>query len=352
MKRCIRAWLLLMALALAFGVPAQAETKTIRLSFAGDCTLGGDEGWMNHSIGTFKVMQKEQDSYAYFLEKCQPIFASDDFTLVNLEVVLADTARGKREGRKWNFRGTTDYVRVLTEGSVEGVTLGNNHAQDFGAPGLKSTKETLTNAGVAYCVDQEVCFYEKDGVKIAFMGFWESSFHGKLKWIRQEIPRLKTQEGCAAVVVVYHGGNEYKQKHSKEQEKDLRAAIDAGADLVVGHHPHVIQGIEVYKNRNILYSMGDFCYGGNRKPRAMEYPTYVAGVEMQFDEKGYLAQQLTIHPFRISATAPRNNYQPYPVTGEEAQEVMKLIQNDTPFALNPYVEGRGAVQDVLRNGSR
>lgn len=351
MKRYRRAAVMTLLLFL-LPYAAKAETKTVKLTFAGDCTLGNHEGWMNHSTGTFKVMQQEQDSYAYFFEKSQPIFANDDFTLVNLEVVLADTPKGKKEGRKWNFRGTTDYVRILTEGSVEGVTLGNNHAQDFGAIGLKSTKETLNKAGVRYCVDKEVCFYEKDGVKIAFMGFWESSFHGKLPWIRQEIPRLKAEEGCDAVVIIYHGGNEYKKKHSMDQEKDLHAAIDAGADLVVGHHPHVIQGMEVYKNRTIFYSMGDFCYGGNRKPRAIEYPTFVAGVEMRFDETGYRSQQVTIHPFRISATSPRNNYQPYPVTGEEANEVMRLIQNDTPFALNPYVEGQGAVQETLMNDGR
>lgn len=346
MKRFMHAALLFMAMIL-LACSATAETRSIRLTFAGDCTLGNHEGWMNHSVGTFKVMQQEQGNYTYFLEKCRPIFANDDYTVVNLEVVLADTPKGKREGRKWNFRGTTDYVRILTEGGVEAVTLGNNHAQDFGSTGLKSTKETLKKAGVDYCVDKEVCLFEKDGIKIAFMGFWESSFHSKLKWIKQEIPRLKQEEGCAAVVVLYHGGNEYKQKHSKEQEKDLRAAIDAGADLVVGHHPHVIQGMEVYKNRTIFYSLGDFCYGGNRKPRAIEYPTFVAGVEMHFDDTGYLSQQVTIHPFRISGTAPRNNYQPYPVTGEEAEEVMRLIQNDTPFELAPYVEGQGAVQKTL-----
>lgn len=330
-----------------FGLAQDEDIKTIKLSFAGDCTLGGHEGWMNYSIGTFRVMQQEVGNYTYFLEKVQDIFANDDCTVVNLEVVLADSPRGLNPQRKWNFRGTTDYVNILTQGSVEAVTIGNNHAKDFGQLGFDSTRQTLTAAGVGYCVDQEVFFFEKDGVRIAFLGFWETSFRSHRQWLETEIPRLKAEENCAAVVVLYHGGREYNQKHAKSQQEDMRWAVDVGADLVVGHHPHVLQGMEIYNNRAIYYSLGDFCYGGNRKPRAIEYPTIVLGVEMAFDGQGLLWQQATIHPARISGTSPRNNYQPYLVTGEQALEVMTLIQNDTAHQLAPYREGEGAVQDKL-----
>lgn len=343
---------LALALTLQGGAQASAPQSvgpvtTLRLTFAGDCTLGNHEGWMNHSVGTFKVMQKEVGNYTYFLEKCQPLFSQDDFTLVNLEGVLADSAAGLNPERKWNFRGPTEYVNILTQGSVEGVTLGNNHTKDFGAPGLKSTQETLDAAGVAWCLDKKAAFFEKDGVKIAFLGFWETSFNSHRAWLADEIPRLKAQEGCQAVVVLYHGGNEYNQKHADSQQKAMRYAVDCGADLVIGHHPHVLQGVERYKNRMIFYSLGDFCYGGNRKPRAIEYPTMVVSIQMRFDNQGYYAQQATIHPFRISATAPRNNYQPYPASGAEAQQVMQLLQDDTDFTLAPYVDGQGAVQDTL-----
>lgn len=339
---------LLLILALLPGLASAGEELTVvKLTFAGDCTLGGHEGWMNYTIGTFRVMQQEVGNYTYFLEKVQDIFANDDCTVVNLEVVLADSARGLNPERKWNFRGTTDYVNILTQGSVEAVTLGNNHARDFGAPGFDSTRETLKGAGVGYCVDQEVFFFEKDGVRIAFLGFWETSFRSHKKWLTAEIPRLKTEENCAAVVILYHGGREYNLKHAASQQEDMRWAIDAGADLVVGHHPHVLQGVEYYKNRAIFYSLGDFCYGGNRKPREAEYPTIVLGVELAFDHSGLVWQQTTIHPARISGTAPRNNYQPYLVTGEQAEDVMNRLQNDTAHELAPYVEDQGALQPKL-----
>ncbi len=339
--------LALLVILLLLPALAAGEVTTIKLTFVGDCTLGGHEGWMNYSIGTFKVMQQEVGNYTYFLEKVQDIFAQDDCTIVNLEVVLADSARGLNPERKWNFRGATDYVNILTQGSVEAVTLGNNHTMDFGRPGFDSTRETLKAAGVSYCIDQEVFFFERDGARVAFLGFWETSFRRHKKWLATEIPRLKAEEGCDAVVILYHGGREYNVKHAKSQQEDMRWAIDAGADLVVGHHPHVLQGIEQYNNRAIYYSLGDFCYGGNRKPREVEYPTIVLGVELAFDEHGLAWQQATIHPARISGTAPRNNYQPYLVTGDQALDVMTRLQNDTTHELAPYVEGQGAVQPKL-----
>ncbi len=339
-------WLMLAS----FAVPAAAQAAsltTVRLSFAGDCTLGGDERWMNYSIGTFKVMRDQVNNDAYFLEKCREIFANDDLTVVNLEGVLSDSDRGKVEGKKWNFRGPTDSVSILTLGSVEAVTLGNNHSGDYGRYGLQSTRQALRDAGIEYCLDEESFIYEKEDVRIAFLGFWETAFRAKAEWLKREIVRLKTEEGCRAVVILYHGGSQYQLKHRKLQTEDAHYAIDIGADLFIGHHPHVLQGIEVYKNRHIIYSLGDFCYGGNRKPRAIEYPSMVAGFELRFENGEYLGQQLTIHPFRISATAPRNNFQPYPVAGEEAQEVMTILQNDTPFTLAAFVPGKGAMQPFL-----
>jgi len=341
-------WLLMASFVLTAAAQAQSTpVTTIKLSFAGDCTLGGDERWMNYSLGTFKAMRAQVDNDAYFFEKCQKIFAQDDLTLVNLEGVLSDSNRGLVKGKKWNFRGLTDSVNILKLGSVEAVTLGNNHSGDYGRFGLDATRQALRDAGIQYCLDEESFIYEKEGVRIAFLGFWETAFRAKRAWLKQEIARLKTEEGCQAVVILYHGGSQYQQKHNKAQTEDAHYAIDIGADLFIGYHPHVLQGIEIYKNRHIIYSLGDFCYGGNRKPRAIEYPGMVTSFELRFEKGEYLGQQLTIHPFRISATAPRNNFQPYPVLGGEADEVMRLLQNDTAHTLAAFVPGLGAQQPFL-----
>lgn len=345
MKKRVFTLLLLAALALTPLVPAET---VMRLHFVGDCTLGGHEGWMGYSIGTFKVMAEKQGNYGYFLEKCLPLFQNDDFTIANLEGVLADTPKGLNKSTKWNFRGATEYVSVLTLGSVEAVTLGNNHTGDFGKPGLHSTKDALTAAGILYSIDEESFVLEKDGVRVGFLGFSAGRYGRYKKKLPGLISALKNDQGCAAVVLQYHGGQQYSMRHNKKQTEDMRYAVDCGADLVIGHHPHVLQGIEQYKNRHIVYSLGDFCYGGNRKPRAIEYPTMVLGVDLHFDAQGaYAGQRLTIHPFHISATRPRNDYRPCPVSGKDADEVMRIIADDTPFPLAPYQEGAGAVQAYL-----
>jgi poly-gamma-glutamate capsule biosynthesis protein CapA/YwtB (metallophosphatase superfamily) len=332
--------------ALRYSPSLAEEAVIVKLSFAGDCTLGGNESWMNYSTGTFmSVMAAQDNTYPFLLT--QELFGKDDYTLVNLEGVLSDSSKGINHDRKWNFRGYTKYADILTLGGIEAVTLGNNHSKDYSNYGLTQTKNTLTAAGIDYCDTKEICYYEKGDVKIAFLGFWETAFHSNKKWIKETIPKLKSQESCDAVVVLYHGGNEYSQNHSQTQTDDLHYAIDCGADLCIGHHPHVIQGVEVYKNRTILYSLGDFCFGGNRKPRTIEYPTFIAGFELAFTSAGYQYQQLTIHPFHISGTAPRNNFQPCPALGADASEVLGLIQADTSFPLNPHREGAGAVQDRI-----
>lgn len=335
--------LLALLLCLWLAAPAALAGQTeIRLSFAGDCTLGGHEDWMNYRSGTFKVMAEEQ-GYAYFFEHAREIFSQDDLTLVNLEGVLQDHARGRNRALKWQFRGDPAYAEILRLGSIEMVTLGNNHTRDFGQIGLQSTMDALDQAGIAWCHERVASFYEKDGVRLAFIGYWGPDFRKQKDGFAAFVQQLR-QQGADAVILNYHGGQQYRQKHRQSQTEDMRFAIDCGVDLVIGHHPHVLQGMEVYKNRSIVYSLGNFCYGGNRQPRAVEYPSMVLSVALRFDEAGYQSQQLTIHPYRISGTAPRNNYQPLPADDQQAAEVMAIIQADTPYELQPYVPGQGAPQ--------
>ena len=155
------------------------------------------------------------------------------------------------------------------------------------------------------------------------------------------------------VIVCLHHGEEYQDKHNdKDQTRFARHAIDSGADLVVGTHPHVLQGIEVYKNRLIFYSLGNFVFGGNKNPlsdkkTAKQIPTALMSVELQFDQNQLYSTQFTIHPYYETGDEQINNYQPVPVTADKAQRVMDILQSDTPFTLNPFIEGEGAVQDII-----
>lgn len=338
MKKVIALLLLCLAPALALG-------ETITMTFVGDCTLGCDVDWLEDERAFPNVIAREGMDYPF--ANVRHLFEADDLTVVNLEGVLADTNEGIMGGRKYNFRGPTTYTQMLTGASVELAVLGNNHAFDFGKPGHESTKAALTAACIGYAIDDEPYIFEKNGVRIGVLSYLSDAYSERLKRLPEIIGALREEDGCAAVVVCVHGGTEYKLRRSMGQRSFAHAAISAGADLFIGHHPHVLQGLEVYENRNIVYSLGNFVFGGNRRILSEHKHTMVAQVEMTFEEGVYTGQRLTIHPAIATGTLDRNNYQPYLATGEEAKEVMRILNKDSKPDPEPYVEGVGAVQAWL-----
>lgn len=329
--------------------PAWALGETeMTFTFTGDCALGCNYSWVNAPISFVKVI--EANDYAYPFVNVKEIFENDDLTVINLENVLQDSDAGRASGRKYNFRGPTDYVNMITQNSIEACSLGNNHIKDFGSRGLTSTKDTLTGGGVGWFIDKDVFVFEKDGVKVALLSYWESSFNSHKKWLKTELPRLKSEEGVDFIVICLHAGDEYRFKHSKSVTEKARLAIDYGADLVVGTHPHVLQGMEVYKDRTIFYSLGNFVFGGNRKYQEGRIQGMLAQVKLTFaDDGAYQSQQATLIPCQITGTFPQNNYQPFLLSGGEAQAVIDLIQADTDFPLPAYEEGIGSVLPPVEN---
>ena len=327
-----------------FSCQAAEAATTIKISFAGDCTLGADPDWYNYGRSYIKVIEKEGMAYPFSLVKS--LFEKDDLTMVNLEGVFKDNTADKRRHVKYNFRGPTSFAQILPLGSVELVTLANNHTLDYGKSGLASTQKALTEVGVDYCIDQTVYYYEKDGARIAFIGFSRYSYNTHKRWLRTALPEMK-ENGVDFVIVNLHAGNEYSTAIYPVARRIAHELIDLGADLIIGHHPHVLQGMEIYKNRPILYSIGNFSFGGNWRLNIASLDTVVVQADIEFDDKGYLSQQITFFPAHSSGTVEFNDYRPLLVTGEAADRVMEKIQKSTEFPLNPFVEGIGAVQDKL-----
>ena len=317
---------------------ALAESTTLTFSFAGDVTLGCDEDWWDDDRAFPNVA--EPQGYDYPFAKVQHLFAADDLTIVNLEGVLQDGSEGMASGRKYNFRGPARYTGFLTHGSIEAVTLGNNHMGDFGRTGLASTKAALDAAGVGWMHNDTPFIFEKNGIRVAFLGYLQDAFYDRMERLPEIVRQLKDEEGCAAVVMNLHIGVEYETEHHRTQRVSAAEAIAAGVDLVIMHHPHVVQGVAQFHNRYVVYSLGNFCFGGNRFIRAEQYPSLVAVVTMTFEDGVYAGQQMTLHPMHCTG-APGNNYQPVPVSDGEAQQVMAQIAADTDFDLPPYQEGQG-----------
>ena len=347
--------LLLLFLPQAF-CAAEGEKKVkVTLTFTGDVTLGSEERNMNNPDSFHGYASRE--GYGWFFRNMKEMFSADDLTLVNLEGVLSDRGWGEDKSKTFRFRGPADYARILKESGIEACAVSNNHIMDYGKRGYEDTKAALTAQGILYCGNQDYFILGKDGIKIAFFALGNMYFTRYRDFVKNTIAKLRTEDGVNAVVCSFHAGQEYvPRRRSRDQEKYARIAVeDWGADLVVMHHPHVLQGIDRLNGRYVFYSLGNFCFGGNMTIRSQEnnarvrtLETAVIQVELCFSGNGtYLGQSGRIYPCFISSSAETvndpNDFQPKFVTGEEAGGVMARIQEDTTFELGVPDEGKGYV---------
>lgn len=340
----------------------QNAPKQITISFAGDCTLGNTPRQRTYQYEDSFEGCIAREGMAYPFEKVRYVFFNDDLTVVNLEGAFHDTERG-RVDKTYNFRSATENVRILTLAGVEAVSLGNNHSTDYGQPGIDSTVKTLENAGVGWFGVGEgfngVYIFEKDGVRIGFIsvyyGFWaRGGKNGEA--IKANIKELQ-DNNCNLIIAAIHGGVEYDPKHDANQEKMANWMFRNGADMVIGHHPHSIQGMSIANGRTTFWSLGNFVFGGNpklnyknpAKNNVLNIETFIAQITFSFDENNqYLGHQINLIPCYMSGGTGYNNYQPVLVAGAEAARVIAAIQADSrPLKLNPYIDGLGALQDFV-----
>ncbi|NLI20275.1 MAG: CapA family protein [Clostridiales bacterium] len=310
--------------------------RTVTLTFAGDCTLGGETG------GSAKrfAYTAESQGYGYPLINLRPLFSADDLTLVNLEGVLSDRTLIKTD-KEFNFKGKPAYADILALGGVEAVTLANNHALDYGAAGLEDTRAALTAAGLAWCDEAHVLVLDADGVRV---GVTASVMGLDRKLFLRQAATLR-ELGCATIVHVMHMGVEYADTLTAAQVSTARFLAEQGVALVVGHHPHVAQGLAVIDRTTVAYSLGNCVFGGNTDPR--DYDACVLSAAFHFLDGALTDTQATVWPIRVSGDTRRNDYQPVLLSGEDAARVMDKMQTTSAFALAPFIPGRGAVQPAV-----
>lgn len=336
--------LLLLAGLFLFGASSSAE-KSVLLTFTGDCTIGSEEIKRREPDSFVSVIP--QKGFAYPFARFLPLFEQDDCTVINLEGVLSDSRNDEQKSKSYRFRGDTALTAVLTAGSVEACSLGNNHIGDFGKQGILSTQEALEAAGIGWFLNGTPWIIEKDGIRIAFFSVNETAYFENSESIRGQMVRMKESGEVNAVVVCYHSGREYTARHYKNQEERSKTFIRFGADLVIINHAHVVQGINVVSNRTVCYSLGNFVFGGNKEIRYWPYGNrvltsrycLVVRARMDFDDDGtYLGQQITLYPAFTSDDPEINHFQPYPVHGEDAATVIDAAQFDTGFRIPDVTE--------------
>ena len=302
-------------------LPTPNAEISITISVVGDCTLGTDE---NFNYARSLNAYYEKNGPAYFLKNVKSIFEADDLTIANLEGTFTDLKT--RADKTYAFKGPAEFVKILTSSSVEAVTLANNHSRDYGMQSLTDTRNTLDSAGVIHFGYDVTKVVEVKGIKVGLVGIYELIDHtGRAQQVKDNIAKVKS-EGADIVIVIFHWGIERDAAPNSHQTMLGRLAIDEGADLVCGHHPHVLQGIETYKGKNIVYSLGNFCFGGNSNPSDKD--TMIFQQTFTVTKDGVKDDNVTnVIPCSLSSERNRNNYQPTPATGSEAERIMKKIKD-------------------------
>jgi poly-gamma-glutamate synthesis protein (capsule biosynthesis protein) len=309
-----------------------ADTSSVKnkvvISAAGDVTLGYR---FNDVFGYVERKEGKDSAFVYPFSQVKRYF-ENSISIVNLEGPLTDS--NDKMPKKFNFKGSTEYAKCLSRASIEIVNLANNHSFDYGKKGLEQTLAALEKEKVLYCgagrnleEARQSRIIEEQGVKVAFLGYADvgNGFRASKEagvapcvedYIVQDIKKARLEADI--VVVSFHFGEERMKYPTGRQKQMARKAIDSGANIVIGHHPHVLQGIERYHHGIIFYSLGNFCFGGNQDPRDKD--SMIAQVIVSKDS----IESFYVVPVKISS---QNLFQPYVVEGEEKSRIYSKIKD-------------------------
>ena len=323
----------------------ETEPQPVRyvLTFAGDCTMGNQKGASLESgfIGTIG-----QD-YDYPFADVIDYFKNDTATFINLEGTFTDYPYA--DDKMFAFKGPKEYVNILTQGSVEFANVANNHIYDYGQQGYNDTISLLDEHGIAYAEHKDHTVFEvADGLKI---GVYSVAGAYNTVGLAENINAMK-KAGADIIIACMHWGQEYYYVPNSDQVIIARAAIDAGADIVYGHHPHVLQKIEEYKDGIIFYSLGNFSFGGNNSPADKD--TALLQQEFIRYPDGTLEMgELTIIPCYVSGILDYgNDYQPMPIPETDADAYQRVLNklSGNHYQTSLYVPYRDDLNTTATTG--
>lgn len=300
----------------------QKDNAAISIVAVGDVMLGS---WVTPIL--------ERRGRRYPFEKTAPYFVSADVTIANLEAPF--TEAGELFDKKYNFKVPPKFARGLPESGVAVVTLANNHIMDFGESGLLSTLATLDSVGIKYSgagrnlrgAHQPVVV-DLRGKSVAFFGYsmtFPTEFYAREDSSGTAYPEPELmaanlrawEDSVDFTVASFHWSAEKRESPKDYQIYFAHLAIDSGADLVLGHHPHVLQGLEIYKNRLIAYSLGNFAFGS--------YSSYAVDSIIL---KAYLSDEGLFYAQCIPINVDNSEieFQPAVLDGERKKRVIEKLQ--------------------------
>jgi poly-gamma-glutamate synthesis protein (capsule biosynthesis protein) len=318
---------ILAALILCFTIPALGETSPgdiLTLSFVGDLSIGDKYSSMNYDLGYAKTVDKNGLDWPFSLVR--PLLDADDVTVANLEVVF--TTKKKQANKDMNLIADPKYAQVLLQSGVDVVNTANNHSYDFLSAGYQESMKTLDSAGIPHfgtispgsdSMADKILAYDIKGIKIGFVGFTYPQ-DSDLNRIIKRIQTLRDQ-GCSLVIASLHWGRELHTTPSSWQYVYAKKILDAGADVIYGHHPHILQPVQFYKGKPIFYSLGNFTFGtmGRADP-----DTGIFQLRYSLTKDGLELANFTVIPCRTQGTG---DYRPYELKEEAERKTMlkKLV---------------------------
>lgn len=295
----------------------------ITISAVGDCTFGIEAARGSYA-GSFNDYYDRYGS-SYFFENVKHIFAESDLAIANLEGPLTES--NNIDKKEYNYKGHKEYTDALVDGYIDVVNLENNHTFDYGRNGYNDTTAALDDANIGYFGNGTVYITDIKGVKIGLissMGTDPAQY--RLNKIKSSLDYL---DKCNVdiKIITFHWGTMLEPVADSRQKTIARFAIDNGADLVIGHHPHILQGVEEYNGGYIAYSLGNFIFdmGVRTEDRAesmiLKYKFYVKGKEI-VDKKAELI------PTYVTSSFDRgvNDYKPVILEGEDKARVLEKIR--------------------------
>ena len=306
---------------------ADGESELV-LTFGGDAVLGTREAWWKKEESFLAYLEANGMSYPF--SGLQSVFGEDDMTFVNLECVLKADSAGENKDKEYRFRGLPEYTEILWDGSIEQVNIANNHYIDYGTAGRDATRQALEDAGMPYSGYGYTYIWEKDGHRIGFAGCRETIFKSDKEVIRRDVAALR-RAGCDVVIYSCHWGTEYRATHNSQQEEMAREAMLAGVDIIVGAHPHVVQGIGTAGNTVVLWSLGNLMFGGTHDMKTFD--ATLAQVRLRFSGDDYVGCTVSYIPIQTSSAEPENDFHPVIAEGSDKARVLEKIQADSAFTL-------------------
>lgn len=263
----------LLALMLAVPLAAGAKGPVVTLAFVGDINLAGLPEAM---------IQRGGDPFAPFA----PILDAADARIGNLECVVA-TGGEPIPDKPYTFRAQPETLARLRQ-RFDAVSLANNHTGDFGPTALRELLGLLEGEGIGYfgaganlARAHEPLILERRGLRIALLGYDEflprsfeaDAYRAGVAWsedehVRHDIRTARERHRADLVITFIHWGWEHERRAAERQRHLARIMIEAGADAVIGGHPHVVQDTEIYLHRPVIYSLGNFVFDGFEDPEA------------------------------------------------------------------------------------